>query len=273
MQTRPVRPAGRPLTVVTALTAGLLALVLAGCGAGSNAVDSSGADRPTTGGSLVWAIKTEPTTFNPQQFTQAKARLLYYNQFDSLLVRDDSGDFLPWLATSYRISADGLTYTLDLRHDVTFHDGEVFNAAAVKANFDMLLSPGYVTGATAAQIKNLRSVDVVDEDTVQANLSRPDILILDFFASPRAAQISPKSLRESPNLKVGGPDVVGTGPFILDRYTKGKEVHYTRNSRYDWAPTRAAHQGAAHLNEITYRFMRESAPPVQARTSGPGQVI
>lgn len=272
MQTIHVRSAARRLTAVTALTTWLLALVLAGCGTGSGS-RASNADQPVTGGSLVWGMENEPTTLNPQHFTQAKARLLYYNQFDSLLSRDDKGGFQPWLATSYDISADGLRYTLKLRHDVTFHDGEVFNAAAVKANFDKLLTPGYVTGATAGQIKNLRSVEVVDEFTVKANLTRPDILILDFLASPRAAQVSPKSLRESANLKVGGPDVVGTGPFILDRYVKGQEVHYVRNAAYKWAPANAGHQGPAYLNELTYRFLKDATGRVSALASGQVQVI
>jgi peptide/nickel transport system substrate-binding protein len=244
-------------------------LVLATFG---NAATAGGAGISKAGGSIVWAIETEPVTLNPQQFTQAKARLLYYNQFDSLLTRDDQGDFRPWLATSYRISADGLTYTLTLRHGVTFHDGERFDAAAVKANFDKLLTPGYVTGATAGQLKNLRSVDVVDRYTVRANMLRPDILILDFFASPRAAQISPKSLA-NPDLKSGGVDVVGTGPFILDRYVKGRELHYIRNAAYRWPPSTAHHRGPAFLREVTYRFIKDSPSRVEALTSGQAEVI
>ena len=70
------------------------------------------------------------------------------------------GGFLPWLATGYEVSADGLTYTVKLRTDVTFHDGEKFDAAAVKANFDQLLAarlrPGGRRGAAARTSKASR---------------------------------------------------------------------------------------------------------------------
>src|SRR5690606_28824066 len=96
---------------------------------------------------------------------------------------------------------------------------------------------------------------------------------LDFLASPYAGQVSPKSLRTAKDLKFGGPDLVGTGPFILDRYIQGQEVRYRRNPDYDWPPASAEHRGPAHLEEITYRFLPEAAVRVGALTSGQVQVI
>ena len=85
------------------------------------------------------------------------------------------------------------------------------------------------------QLRHLKAVEVVDPRTVRLTLTTPDVLILDFLASPQGTQISPKSLREAKNLKAGGVDVVGTGPFVLDRYVAGQELHYRRNPGYDWA--------------------------------------
>ncbi|WP_432970957.1 ABC transporter substrate-binding protein [Dactylosporangium sp. CA-233914] len=246
-------------------------LLLAACGGGADEpADDAGA--PVQGGSLTWAVETEPITFNPHQYAQAKARLLVWNSFEALLTHDDKGGYLPWLARSYDVSADGLTYTFKLRDDVTFHDGEKFDAAAVKANLDQLFAPGYAPSVTSTQLKNFKDAQVVDPATIAVHLKQPDGLILDFFASPQGAQISPKSLK-SPDLKAGGPDVVGTGPFILDRYTKGQEVHYKRNPAYKWAPADAGHQGPAYLDEVTYRFLKESSVRVGALTSGQVDVI
>lgn len=253
----------------TLATVALAGLLLAGCG--SDTTEAT-AGAPVQGGSLTWAIETEPITFNPHQYVQAKARLLVWNSFEALLTHDDKGGYLPWLATSYDVSPDGLTYTFHLREGVTFHDGTPFDASAVKANLDQLLAPGYAPAVAGVQLKNLESVTVADPTTVTVALTRPDVLILDFFASPQGAQVSPKSLT-SPDLKAGGPTVVGTGPFVLDRYTKGQEVHYTRNPAYNWAPANAGHQGPAYLDEVTYRFLKESAVRVGALTSGQVDVV
>ncbi|GGM21885.1 ABC transporter substrate-binding protein [Dactylosporangium sucinum] len=246
-------------------------LLLSGCN-GAAAEPDADAGAPVQGGSLTWAVETEPITFNPHQYAQAKARLLVWNSFEALLTHDDKGGYLPWLAKSWDVSADGLTYTFKLREGVTFHDGEQFDAAAVKANLDQLLVPGYAPGVASTQLKNYQDAKVVDAGTIEVHLKQPDVLILDFFSSPQGAQVSPKSLK-SPNLKAGGPDVVGTGPFILDRYSKGQEVHYKRNPAYQWAPENAGHQGPAYLDEVTYRFLKESSVRVGALTSGQVDVV
>ncbi|MER7132590.1 ABC transporter substrate-binding protein [Streptosporangium saharense] len=258
---------------------GILALVgvltLAACGAETGAANtaSGGEGGGAKGGSLVWAVETQPVTFNPQQWGQNKARLLVHNQFDALVARGKDGEFLPWLATSWEVSKDGLTYTFQLRKDVTFHDGEKFDAASVKANLDQLVAPGYNAAVAGIQLRNLSSAEVTDPYTLKVTLKAPDALFLDFLSSPYAGQVSPKSLKTAKDLKAGGPDLVGTGPFILDRFTPGQEVHYRRNPAYNWAPPNAAHQGPAYLEEITYRFLPEAAVRVGALTSGQVQVI
>ncbi|GLW28147.1 ABC transporter substrate-binding protein [Actinoplanes regularis] len=247
-------------------------LVVAGCSDGSSG-STADAGAPVSGGSLTWAVETEPITFNPHQYAQAKARLLVWNTFEALLTHDDQGGYLPWLATGYEVSPDGKAYTFKLRTGVTFSDGSRFDAAAVKANIDQLLTPNYAPTVAAVQLKNLDTVEVKDDSTVVLHLKKPDVLILDFVSSPQGAQVSPKSLKEAKNLKAGGPELAGTGPFVLDRYTPGQEVHFTKNPAYDWAPANAGHTGPAYLNEITYRFLKESSVRVGALTSGQVQVI
>ncbi|MGK5682775.1 ABC transporter substrate-binding protein [Actinoplanes sp. URMC 104] len=246
------------------LVAAATALLAAGC-SGSGGTDAADAGSPVSGGSLTWAVETEPITLNPHQYAQAKARLLVWNTFEALLTHDDKGGYVPWLATGYQVSPDGLTYTFKLRTGVTFSDGTPFDAAAVKANTDLLLSDGYAPGVADVQLKNLKAVEVVDPATVRYRLARPDVLLLDFLSSPQGAIVSPKSLKEASNLKAGGPELAGTGPFVLDRYTPGQELHYKKNANY--------HERPAYLDEVTYRFLKESSVRVGALTSGQVQVI
>ncbi|MEV5408882.1 ABC transporter substrate-binding protein [Thermopolyspora sp. NPDC052614] len=247
-----------------------LALAVAACGSPSG---GPAATSPAGGEKITWAVETEPITFNPHLWAQNKARLLVFNQFDALVARGRNGEFVPWLAKSWEVSKDGRVYTFELRDDVTFHDGEKFDAAAVKANLDQLVSPGYNPAVAAIQLRTFDHAEVVGPTTLKITLKEPDGLFLDFLASPYGGQVSPKSLKSAKDLKAGGPDVVGTGPFILDRYVRGQEAHYVRNPKYNWAPEGAEHQGPAYLSEITYRFLPEAAVRVGALTSGQVQVI
>ncbi|GIF96108.1 ABC transporter substrate-binding protein [Catellatospora citrea] len=263
----------RTLRFTRLLLAGIAAGAVAACSAAPTVPAAGDAGTPVSGGTLTWAVETEPITFNPHQYAQAKARLLVWNSFEALLTHDDQGGFVPWLATGYEAAPDGLSYTVKLRTDVTFHDGEKFDAAAVKANFDQLLAPNYAPAVAAVQLKNLKSVEVVDPATVRINLTAPDVLILDFLASPQGAQVSPKSLRQAANLKAGGVDVVGTGPFTLSAYTPGQQVVYQKNPAYQWAPANAGHTGPAYLDKVVYRFLKEPSVRVGALTSGQVQLI
>ncbi|WP_433528144.1 ABC transporter substrate-binding protein [Micromonospora sp. CA-263727] len=257
-----------PVRRSPALAVALPLLLLVTACASTAAPSAEAAGQPRSGGTVTWAIETEPITLNPHQYAQAKARLLVWNSFEALLAYDERGDLVPWLATGWQAAPDGLAYTLTLRDGVTFTDGVPFDAAAVKANFDKLREAGYAPGVAAVQLRNLKAVEVVDPRTVRLVLSAPDVLILDFLASPQGAQVSPRSLVEAKNLKAGGTDVAGTGPFLLDRYVPGQELRYVRNPTYDWAPPTARHTGPAHLDGITYRFLKESAVRVGALTSG-----
>jgi peptide/nickel transport system substrate-binding protein len=255
------------------LAAAVTVLALLGACSNDPAGSAEDAGQPVSGGSLTWAVETEPITFNPHLYAQAKARLLVWNTFEALLTHDSQGGYLPWLATGYEVSPDGKAYTFKLRTDVTFTDGTKFTAAAVKANVDQILAPNYAPAVAAVQLRNLDAVEVVDDATVVFKLKQPDVLILDFVSSPQGAQVSPKSLKEAKNLKAGGPELAGTGPFVLDRYVQGQEVHFTRNPAYNWAPENAGHSGPAYLDEVTYRFLKESSVRVGALTSGQVQVI
>lgn len=60
--------------------------------------------------------------------------------YEGLVKFENGGKISPWLAKSWSVSDDGKIYTFELRRDVVFSNGEKFNAAAVKANFDAVLA-------------------------------------------------------------------------------------------------------------------------------------
>src|ERR1051325_7789301 len=72
-------------------------------------------------------------TLDPPQATQIHNLNLFYNVFDALVTWDpkDIGKIVPELALSWR-SVNPTTWQFKLRPNVKFHNGEPFNAEAVK---------------------------------------------------------------------------------------------------------------------------------------------
>ena len=208
------------------------------------------------------------------------ASLVLRNAFDSLVAQDSSGTFVPWLATSWTISDDELQYVFQLREDVTFHDGEFFNAEAVKANFDHVVAPETASAQAASLIGYAEEggyylgTEVLGEFEVAVNFSQPYAPFLQGLSLPQLGFYSPKVLEEhAADLKAGGPGItVGTGPFVLSEYTPDQELVFAANLDYDWAPATSDHQGRAASDTLVIRILPETASRVGAINSGDADV-
>lgn len=126
------RAHSKPLLVLVSLAVAATALV--GCSGGATA--SSTFTKPVSDGTIQFATDREPTCLDPAVGGDQPQSLIARAFLDSLTHQKLDGTVEPWLAKSWDISADGLSYTFHLRDDVTFSDGTKFDAAAVKANFE-----------------------------------------------------------------------------------------------------------------------------------------
>ncbi|AGT10854.1 ABC transporter substrate-binding protein [Paracoccus aminophilus] len=214
---------------------------------------------------ITFAIESEPTTLNPHLNGQAKARVVLRNLYDSLLARDEKGGYLPWLAQSYEASADGLTFDFHLRPGVNFHNGEALDAAALVVNFEHLRDPAYAANLAAGPASHLVKAEAIAPLHLRLTLAKPYAPFLGFAAG---VDILAPSAYRSEQLKSGGPEVAGSGPFLIDTIAKGQEIRLRRNPDYAWAPANAEHQGPAYLEAVTFRILPESAVRVGALQSG-----
>lgn len=207
--------------------------------------------------------------------------LVLRNTFDSLVFQREDGSFAPWLAKEWSVSDDGLEYTFVLRDDVTFHDGEPFNAKAVKANFDHVVDPETASAQAASLIGYAEEggyyigTKVVDEYTVTVSFNQPYAPFLQGVSLPQLGFYSPLVLAEHRDeLRAGGPDItVGTGPFVLTEFIPGQELRFTANGDYNWAPEGSVHTGVAWSDELVIRILPEAAVRLGALTSGEVDVI
>ncbi len=227
-----------------------MTLGLAACGPSGNAK----ADRQSTAGSkkiLNIATIGESDCLYPMQMTPPTylvSRVCY-----DTLVTYENGKVVPRLAESWEISGDGRTLTLHLRKGVKFHDGEEFNAEAVKANIlDMQNSPASYSLPTIGTVKN---IDCPDAHTIILSYDNPYYGLLTDLCWPDVmAMVSPKQIAA----KNAGQELspVGTGPYVYSEYVKGEYTRFVRNEDY-W-------EGAPYFEEVVAKYIPDGASRVQA---------
>ncbi|MEE1825424.1 ABC transporter substrate-binding protein [Streptomyces sp. BE20] len=250
---------------VAATVAGLIGpAVLVGC-SDSSAPPSA----KSGGGTLRYGAAVEPDSWDPHAASTAVTGRLLRPVLESLVSLAPDGTVKPWLAESWTVSPDGLTYTFTLRTGVTFSDGTPFDAAAVKANFDHITAPKTASKRAAGLLGPYKDTEVVDPRTVAVHLTAPHASLLNAVGSTFLGFHSPVALRDHVgDLSSGGPFVVGTGPFTFESVTPGQQAVFKRRPDYAWAPPTAAHQGQAKLESIVVLLLKEDASRVGALTSG-----
>lgn len=177
---------------------------------------------------------------------------------------------------------DGRVYTFPLRDGVTFHDGEPFNAEAVKFNFDRwrLTDNPYHKGG-GSQTSNfayyssqfggfdddsiIENVEAVDERTVRFTLREPLGPFLKNLAMSAFAMASPAAIEE--NVEDFWQNPIGTGPYRFDSWNRGSEVRLVANEEW-WASDLPAEQGGGgpNINRIVIRSIPDNTSRVAALT-------
>ncbi|MGO2683179.1 ABC transporter substrate-binding protein [Microbacterium sp.] len=249
-------PLVRRILPITAFVAAS-ALMLSAC---AGTAEDGSAD---AGGEVVWAIEGANLAaghMDPQTSQLDVSGMVQRVVLDSLVFQEADGTFSPWLAEDWQVSDDSTTYTFELRDDVTFHDGEPFDAEAVKANFDRIVDPETASAQAASMLGAdfYEGTTVVDEHTVEVKFSQPYAPFLQAASTAHLGFYSPKVLEESVDqLKAGGPGInVGTGPFELTEYTPEQELVYTRNPDYTWGPGGAE---AAQFETLRVEILPEAS--------------
>ncbi len=127
----------------------------------------------------------------------------------------------PFLAESWQISSDGLTYTFKIREGVKFHNGDTMTAKDVLANFSRIraeVKKGWLTSA----MEPVDRFEAPDDRTFIVIMKTPFSPFLNLIAE--AWILSPKS----PGWDKTISHPIGTGPFTFDNWTpqvvlKGKK--------------------------------------------------
>ena len=209
-----------------------VALLLTACGGDDDG--SSGADdgQPTASAELLTtAIGFDIDTLDPAAQVTTNVMQLLKMGVETFTMMEPDGAIVPSLATEWTTSEDGLSWDFTLRDDVTFQDGEPFNAEAAKFNFERVLSPDTFKAAPNV-LTVIESAEVVDEYTLRLNLKNPFAPLPAALSFPVSGMISPASATVAPNTIQQIQNPVGSGPYTIANWSKGQEISMERNEDY-----------------------------------------
>jgi ABC-type transport system substrate-binding protein len=245
--------------------AGALGLVLTACSStnGSGDATAGGAatdDQTTTtegppvdGGKLVFGVYAETDGWNPHANQWAgPGSLVGSSMMEPLATIDADLNPIPWLATSWTPNATFDSWTIELRDDVTFSNGEAFDAAAVKLNLDDLAVSPLASVVWAPVIEG---TEVIDDHTVRLDVTRSFAALPNsLLASPSSFMMAPAMIQSSDG---GSKSPIGTGPFTFESWQSGSQLTVVKNPTY-WQ------DGLPHLDEIEFKVL----PDASAMASG-----
>ncbi len=197
-----------------------------GNGGGSEAQAAAGTVKDT----VTVACAAEPDCFFPFHSslnTNMDEVPILHNVYESLIKLGPDNSHEPLLATSWEISDDGCTYTLHLRDDVYFHNGDKMTAEDVEFTLD---NTGH-TSAGMAQLANYDDTEIIDENTVAIHLTDPYGPFLNALCG-RFALIVNKSLYEEIGEDAYNEAPVGTGPYKFVSRVSGDRITLEANEDY-----------------------------------------
>lgn len=214
------------------------------------------AQSPRRGGTLVSLIAPEPPTLMLGMNQTTPATIVGGKIYESLLRYDFDLRPMPGLARSWTISPDGRTYTFQLQENVKWHDGHPFTADDVVFSADVYLKEMHPRSRPV--FLRCEEIRAADPHTVVFRMKEPFAPFIMLW-EPSTAPIIPKHIYQGTDFRRNPANLtpIGTGPFKLQEWVRGSNIHFVRNPDY-WQP------GRPYLDEISYRVMPDAGARVVA---------
>lgn len=230
---------------------------------------------PVKGGTLIYLEQQAHTNLYPPAggfypnggiLNQITDKLTYQNP--------KTLEIEPWIAESWTVNADATEYTFKIRPGVTFSDGTPLDAAAVAKNYDVFgLGNKALKHPVSEVINNYERSEVIDPLTVKFYFKRPSPGFLQGTSVIGSGLVAASTL-SLPFEELGdATKIIGSGPFVVESETIGKELNLKAREEYVWGPAKLEHQGRAYLDGITYIITGEDSVRIGALLAGQADFI
>lgn len=220
------------LLCITILASSLL---LGGCS--SKQAENSQSEEKEAKKELVLALGSEPDGgFDPINGWGRYGSPLFQS---TLLKRDQDMNIINDLATGYEVSEDGLTWTVNIREDAKFSDGQPLTSEDVVFTFEKLME-----SSSTVDLTFVDSVTSKSDYSLEFKLKSPRST---FISNLIATGIVPKKSYTSEYYQ----NPIGSGPLVLVQWDKGQQIIVKPNENY--------YGQKPNFDKITFLFLEEDA--------------
>ena len=235
----------------------------------------------SSGGRMVVSLRAEPKTLNPVVATDAPSQeVIGTMQADLVHINRATHLTEPALAKSWKVSSDGLDYTLTLRQGLRFSDGEPLDAEDVLFTLRVYLDEGVHAPQRDLLIVGGKPITVtkINAQTLVFHFAKPYGVgerVFDGLAIlPR--HLLEKTYQEGKLGQIGSLSTpanqwAGLGPFRLKEYVAGQRLILERNPYY-WKTDTQGHR-LPYLNELVFLFVPSADAQVLRFQSGETDMI
>lgn len=205
--------------------AAVLVLTLAACSSGSTTKTTTASSDATINiGSLYEPQNLDNTGGGGQGVNEA----LNGNVYEGLFSLTDSGKVESLLATDYKVSSDGLTYTFTIRDGVTFHSGKVLTSPDVKYSIEKVTAAKSQSARKSA-FGMISSIATPDAKTVVVTLKTRSISFVYNLSYIWIINSDAKNITATED---------GTGPYTLTQWKRGSTLSLARFDKYWGTPAK-----------------------------------
>lgn len=233
----------------------IILIIIGGCS--SNSEEDSKKE-------LTVATTTTADSLDPHNTTDTASKNIFAISTETLVKLDEDGEVVPSLAKDWEETDDGKTWTFELEEDVEFHDGEPFNAEAVKSNFDRVTDKDKNLARYSLIGPYLDEVTTEGDNKVTFHLNESLAPFLNLLAQPSGSSIvSPKMIEDDEESIKENP--VGTGPFEIKDWSPTGDTVFEANKEY-WGDE-------PQIDTITWKSVPENSARATMLENGEADII
>jgi ABC-type transport system substrate-binding protein len=259
-------------TAAGLVVAGAAGSALAACGTSPTAKSTYkqkggvGSGKPVKGGSLIFGVEAEESGFDPTYAHFDSTGVMYARTvYDPLAIPLADGTIVPYLAQSITPNADHTQWTITLRPNLFFHDGDPCDGAALLSNMKAYIASPLVN-FTLTYVDRVEPAGPLGVTLFMKNPWVPFPAWLAGYIGGQIAYVfSPKQLAKpgtAPGTTALNSHPIGTGPFVFKEWVAGDHFTATRNPHY-WRKDKYGNQ-LPYLDSITFKPL----PIVSERSQG-----
>ena len=226
--------------------------------------------QPAPPNTLIALREIDADNYDPVRTTSQSAGWGIYMMADTLVSMDwDQRTVKPGLADSWTVSLDGLTYTFQLHHGVTFCDGRPMTAKDVVYSINRWADPA-MHSPSRWRAGEIDSITAPDDNTVVYKLKQPFSELLTQLTMYFGSVVDQASV-EKLGANFGVQGFNGTGPYCWGSWTPRQELVLTKHAGYDWGPPIYQNR-SPQIDKIIWRVMPEAGTRLAAIETGQADV-